>query len=204
MDTNRREFTKEEAIKKMLDGYRVIECSIASKREYRGEFCTYGQAKFYRLKPTALEPLDTNQMINKYWEYASLVPAMIPPTLFKTNLKLGVVIELTYTKILKTGIDRGKNNWAIVAYDGSDGNPYSVNMTHEMGRHATLKPILNNFLMTFEQESIEYSRKSANFQLKYFVEQQTAQQRKRHISKPELKTMTTVRAIIANHPEALV
>ncbi len=188
----------------MLDGFRVIESSVASKREYRGEFCAYGHSKFYRLKPTQFEPIDTNQMVNKYWEYATIVPSMIPPILFKTNLKLGIVIELKYDKILKIDIDYGKNNCAIVAYDGDDGKSYSVSMVHDMGKNATLKPILNNFLMTFDHPSIEYSRRTANFHLKHFVTEETKKQKKRHISKPELKTMETVRAIIANHPEALI
>ncbi len=202
MDTNK-QMTKEDAIKLMLDGYKLVQTSELSKKQYRGMFYTYSQ-KFIMVDATSTASFDTNQMVSKWWSLAEIVPRMVPKMLFKTNLKIGKVITLEYTKILSKGTDKYRDMWAVVEFKGDDGKSHTIKMFYKQARGSYQKPVLKDYHMHFEQINIEWTKRTANFVLKCFVEEETEKQRKRHSTKKELETMETVRAIISNYPEVLV
>ena len=198
-------FDKETAIRYMLDGYKVIESATQSKKQYNGEFCIYAESKFRRVEQSKSTEIDTNFMVNRYWEFAPIVLSMVPQELYKTNLKVGRLINLTSPKIIKTGTDKySKLPWAIVQYKGNDDMKHTIKMTYTRDSGRPMKDVLENYMMEYQQQNIYNEKKTANFVLREFISEETTKQKKRHISKKELPTMEVVRAIIDNHPEVLI
>jgi len=185
-------FDKGAALSKMIDGYKVVLSTEISKRGYDNHYCIYHHkpGKFFKIIGKSHSVLDINTTPNKYWQLFKITKPILPMVLYKTDLSDGNIIVCTFKKILKQTISK-RNPTVIIEYDGSDGKSYTVK-----GVFTTYLDIVN--------DNYYSSMKTARFVLREFVEEESEKQNKRHISKPELKTMKTVRAIIENHPEVLV
>lgn len=194
-------FTKDDAIRRMLDGYRIIEINQLAKRQYMEDFYICFKGKFYQVGPTH-KPLNINNLQTTYYRLAKITDSIVPEELYRTNLDEGTIQKVRFNKVVKEGLDAFKNPWAICEYIGY--KSYTLKMTFKPFPGKSASNNYKDYHLDIDSVNFHYNKSSANYVLREFVNIETIKQSKRHISKPELKTMKTVRAIIDNHPEVLV